>query len=107
MFSIERAHSINRPKPRSLSWRRTAKIFGANFYHNLILKIMKRLEIEQMEVVSGGSQGDMWKTYAGSCAAVGAALSFTAAVPALFGASAIYLATCGLLLPIAGASGYL
>ncbi|TAE94211.1 MAG: hypothetical protein EAZ80_10570 [Runella slithyformis] len=68
---------------------------------------MKKLEIEQMELVNGGGQGDRWKTYAGSCAAVGTALSFTAAVPVLFGASAIYLATCGLLLPMAGASGYL
>ncbi len=65
---------------------------------------MKRLEIEQMEVVSGGGG---WTTYAYSCGAATALLevSFLGG-PAIFGANAIYVATCALLLPIYGASSH-
>ena len=64
---------------------------------------MKKLELSQMEEVQGGASG--WSYYAASC---GAATAFLEASwlggPAIFGANAIYVSTCALLLPIAGAS---
>ncbi|TAF80562.1 MAG: hypothetical protein EAZ50_08405 [Runella slithyformis] len=64
---------------------------------------MKKLETEQMELVNGGGG---WDYYAASCGVASLTISYSMAVPALFGANAIYLATCGLLLPLAKASGY-
>ena len=65
---------------------------------------MKKLQIVEMERVQGGGG---WDLYAASCGMSAAFMSWAfAAGPLAFGANAIYLSTCMLLVPLARASGY-
>jgi|GEM_PF-1985532 len=66
---------------------------------------MKKLDLVSIENIKAGASG--WDYYAASCGISLSLLNISfAAGPIAFGANAIYTSVCGLLLPIAKASGY-
>ena len=64
---------------------------------------MKKLQINQIEKLHGGG----WAAYAYSCGAAAALLELSfLGGPVIFGANAIYVATCASLLALYGASSH-